>query len=192
MNGNLDRDLYPYTLGADQLEDIQAPKTVRSLRSAQPTFHHKGRRNEPQGRLIVFIAGGMTYSEIRAAYESAAQHNWDVLIGSTHIVTPPSFMEDLRMLKNPPPPPPARPRSPSPPPQQAAKNTGAFASVKNVFGGNNNTNAPKPAPKPVSQGSGQQQQQQQQPLAQRPTSQLQQQHQSSDSKYKEKIKGFWK
>ncbi|KAG0315481.1 vacuolar sorting protein VPS33/slp1 [Linnemannia gamsii] len=191
VNGNLDRELYPYTLGPDQLEDIQAPKTVRSLRSAQPTFHHKGRRNEPQGRLIVFIAGGMTYNEIRVAYESAAQHNWDVLIGSTHIITPPSFMEDLRVLKNPPPPPPARPRSPSPPPQPAAKSTGALASVKNVFGGgSNNSNAPKPVPKPVSQGSGQQQQQQQ-PLPVRPTSQLQQQQHSSDSKYKDKIKGFW-
>ncbi|KAF9101404.1 vacuolar sorting protein VPS33/slp1 [Mortierella sp. GBA35] len=165
VNGNLDRDLYPYTLGPDQLEDIQAPKTVRSLRSAQPTFHHKGRRNEPQGRLIVFIAGGMTFSEIRTAYESAAQHNWDVLIGSTHTAFP------------------------------TAKNTGGnpFATVKNVFGAN--TPKPnKSVSQGPSQGQ-QQQQQQFQPQPARPASQVQQQHPSSSggdsTKVKDKLKGLW-
>ncbi|GJJ69118.1 hypothetical protein EMPS_01464 [Entomortierella parvispora] len=185
VNETIDRNQYPYTLAPEQLETIQARKTVRSLRSAQPTFHHKGRRNEPQGRLIIFIAGGMTYSEIRCAYESAAAHNWDVLIGSTHIITPPSFMEDMRMLRSgPPPPPPPPPRSPSPPPheeadsQKSSNSSSPFSSVKNVFGGS------KPKP------------QVQQPVPQRPTSQLQQQqHHSSSSeasKVKEKIKGFWK
>ncbi|KAF9940051.1 vacuolar sorting protein VPS33/slp1 [Mortierella alpina] len=194
VNGTLDREQYPYTLGAEQLETIQARKTVRSLRSAQPTFHHKGRRNEPQGRLILFIAGGVTYNEIRVAYESAAAHNWDILIGSTHVITPPSFMEDMRMLRNgPPPPPPPPPRSPSPPPEPVSKhkssNSGSspFASVKNVFGAGGSS---KPA---------QQQQQQQQPLlqpqAQRPSNQLQQQHPSSSSdssKVKDKLKTFFK
>lgn len=172
VNENLDRDQYPYTLAPDQLETIQARKTVRSLRSAQPTFHHKGRRNEPKGRLILFIAGGVTYSEIRAVYESAAQHEWDILIGSTHIITPPIFMEDMRLLRSgPPPPPPPPPRSPSPPPEPVVKdNKGAFASVKNV---KNVFSSPVMAPQP-----------------QRPTSQLQ--HTSSEQKVKDKIKGLWK
>lgn len=189
MNETIDRNQYPYTLAPDQLETIQARKTVRSLRSAQPTFHHKGRRNEPQGRLIIFIAGGVTYSEIRCAYESAAAHNWDVLIGSTHIITAPSFMDDMRMLRaGPPPPPPPPPRSPSPPPHEETNsqkspnnNNNPFSSVKNVFGS-------KPKPQ-----SGQQVHQ---PLPQRPTSQLQQQQHTSSSseasKVKEKLKGFWK
>ncbi|KAI1313460.1 vacuolar sorting protein VPS33/slp1 [Mortierella claussenii] len=189
VNGTLDREQYPYTLAPDQLETIQARKTVRSLRSAQPTFHHKGRRNEPQGRLILFIAGGVTYNEIRVAYESAAAHNWDILIGSTHVMTPPSFMEDMRMLRSgPPPPPPPPPRSPSPPPfeepavsnKSGGSGSSPFASVKNVF-----NSSPKP---PKSQ-------QQQQPLPPRPVSQTQYQHQqnpSTDStKVKDKLKGFW-
>ncbi|KAF8926203.1 vacuolar sorting protein VPS33/slp1 [Dissophora ornata] len=202
VNGTLDRDQYPYTLAPDKLETIQARKTVRSLRSAQPTFHHKGRRNEPQGRLILFIAGGVTYTEIRMAYELAATHNWDILIGATHIITPPSFMEDMRVLRNPPPPPPPRSRSPSPPPAPpmthkaggvgapgAGGGSNPFATVKNVFGAGGN------------KASKQQQQQQQgqggqslPPKPQRPTSQLHQQHQSASSdtsKVKEKLKGFW-
>ncbi|KAF9915816.1 vacuolar sorting protein VPS33/slp1 [Lobosporangium transversale] len=197
VNGTLDRDQYPYTLAPDQLETIQARKTVRSLRSAQPTFHHKGRRNEPQGRLILFIAGGVTYNEIRIAYESAAAHNWDILIGSTHIITPPSFMDDMRMLRNgPPPPPPPPPRSPSPPPESHASSSSnrtsgsggsnPFASVKNVFGGPLN----KPPKEQPHQQHLQQQQQQQvmQPLPQRPSNQL---NSSDSSRVKDKLKGFW-
>ncbi|KAG0240421.1 vacuolar sorting protein VPS33/slp1 [Mortierella sp. GBA43] len=172
------------TLAPDQLETIHAKKTVRSLRSAQPTFHHKGRRNEPQGRLILFIAGGVTYSEIRTVYEMAATHNWDILIGSTHITTPPSFMDDMRMLRNgPPPPPPPPPRSPSPPPEPPVKTTAssAFSSVRNVFG---TTKQPSLPPR---------QQQALQPQSQRPTHQLTHHHSASSEahKVKEKLKGFW-
>ncbi|KAF9111852.1 vacuolar sorting protein VPS33/slp1 [Mortierella sp. AM989] len=186
VNGTLDRNVYPNTLAPEELETIQARKTVRSLRSAQPTFHHKGRRNEPQGRIILFIAGGVTYSEIRLAYESAAAHNWDILIGSTHIITPSTFMEDMRMLRNgPPPPPPPPPRSPSPPPEPAPSKTGSnpFASVKNVFGtSGTGTNKPSNQQTPV------------QPQPQRPTNQLQQNpsHASESSSVKEKLKGYFK
>ena len=188
MNGTLDRDQYPYTLAPDLLETIQAKKTVRSLRSAQPTFHHKGRRNEPQGRLILFIAGGVTYTEIRMAYELAATHNWDILIGSTHIITAPSFMEDMKVLRNPPPPPPPRPRSPSPPPlsrKPSNKPSGSnpFATVKTAFGGASLGSKPQP-PRPSQQPYSQ---------FQRPTGQLQQQHSTSSdsSRVKDKLKGLW-
>ncbi|KAF9366295.1 vacuolar sorting protein VPS33/slp1 [Mortierella sp. NVP85] len=188
VNGTLDRDQYPYTLAPDLLETIQAKKTVRSLRSAQPTFHHKGRRNEPQGRLILFIAGGVTYTEIRMAYELAATHNWDILIGSTHIITPPSFMEDMKVLRNPPPPPPPRPRSPSPPPlsrKPSNKPSGSnpFATVKTAFGGaslGSKAQPPRPGQQPYSQ-------------FQRPMGQLQQQPSTSSdsSRVKDKLKGLW-
>ncbi|KAG0339587.1 vacuolar sorting protein VPS33/slp1 [Podila humilis] len=185
VNDNLDRDQYPYTLAPDQLETIQARKTVRSLRSAQPTFHHKGRRNEPKGRLILFIAGGVTYNEIRAAYESAAQHEWDILIGSTHVITPPMFMEDMRVLRSgPPPPPPPPPRSPSPPPEPVTKDGGkggAFASVKNVFSPSPSASSGSNS-KPVGGAIPQQ--------SLRPTSQLQ--HSSSEQKVKDKLKGWLK
>lgn len=50
-------------------------------------------------RIIVFIVGGMTYSEMRVAYEvSETYKNWEVVVGSTHILTPEGFLRNLGTL----------------------------------------------------------------------------------------------
>jgi hypothetical protein len=50
-------------------------------------------------RYIVFVAGGMTYSEVRTAYEVSKRDNRHCYIGSTHIITPKTFVESLEELK---------------------------------------------------------------------------------------------
>ena len=51
-------------------------------------------------RVILFIAGGMTYSEIRMASEVEKElGSSEVLLGSTHIITPNAFLNNLKKLE---------------------------------------------------------------------------------------------
>ncbi|KAJ2765433.1 syntaxin binding protein 1, partial [Coemansia nantahalensis] len=50
------------------------------------------------GVVIVYIAGGVTFSEMRAVYELADQLNREIYIGSTHVITPRGFLDDLKSL----------------------------------------------------------------------------------------------
>ncbi|GAC99645.1 hypothetical protein PHSY_007248 [Pseudozyma hubeiensis SY62] len=75
-----------------------------SLRSAKPTWHQKGRggsnvgieRVENRQRVMVFVAGGMTYSEMRSAYQMSERLGKDVYIGSSNTFTPESFVEVMK------------------------------------------------------------------------------------------------
>uniref|UniRef100_A0A8C5ETB0 Syntaxin binding protein 3 n=1 Tax=Gouania willdenowi TaxID=441366 RepID=A0A8C5ETB0_GOUWI len=50
-------------------------------------------------RLIVFVIGGITHSEMRCAYEvTHAVKSCEVIIGSSHILTPNSLLDDIKAL----------------------------------------------------------------------------------------------
>ncbi|KAJ2700986.1 syntaxin binding protein 1 [Coemansia sp. IMI 203386] len=51
-----------------------------------------------KGTLIIYIAGGMTFSEMRSVYEMARKYRRQIYIGSTHIITPGGFLNDLKSL----------------------------------------------------------------------------------------------
>ncbi|KAJ3085035.1 vacuolar sorting protein VPS33/slp1 [Quaeritorhiza haematococci] len=49
-------------------------------------------------RLVIFVVGGLSFAEIRAAYEISKELKREIFIGSTHLVTPSQFVDDLKIL----------------------------------------------------------------------------------------------
>lgn len=50
-------------------------------------------------RVIVFVVGGASFSEMRCAYEvTEKSKNWEIILGSSHILTPEIFLSDLGSL----------------------------------------------------------------------------------------------
>ncbi|XP_043475317.1 protein ROP isoform X1 [Leptopilina heterotoma] len=96
IEDKLDSKHFPFLGGRATSSGYHAPTSVRY------GHWHKDKgqqtvKNVP--RLIVFIVGGVSFSEIRCAYEvTNALKNWEVIVGSSHIITPRSFLEDLSKL----------------------------------------------------------------------------------------------
>ncbi|KFO72406.1 Syntaxin-binding protein 3, partial [Cuculus canorus] len=64
----------------------------------KPRASYKEER-KTSARLIIFVIGGITYSEMRSAYEvSEAHKSCEVIIGSTHILTPKRLLDDVKSL----------------------------------------------------------------------------------------------
>ncbi|XP_066156271.1 protein ROP isoform X1 [Euwallacea fornicatus] len=96
IEDKLDQKHFPYLAGRAQSTGYHPPASARyghwHKDRSQPTV-----KNVP--RLIVFIVGGVCFSEIRCAYEvSNALKNWEVIVGSSHILTPRAFLEQLTAL----------------------------------------------------------------------------------------------
>ncbi|EEZ97711.1 Ras opposite [Tribolium castaneum] len=96
IEDKLDHKHFPFLAGRAQASAYHAPT------SARYGHWHKDKtqqtvKNVP--RLLVFIVGGMCFSEMRCAYEvTNAVKNWEVILGSSHILTPEGFMSDLATL----------------------------------------------------------------------------------------------
>ncbi|OXA58354.1 protein ROP [Folsomia candida] len=93
----LDQKHFPYWAGRAASSTYRGPAT--SARYGQ--WHRdKGQQNiKNVPRLIIFIVGGATFSEMRTAYEvTNISKNWEIIIGSTHILVPDGFLCDLKDL----------------------------------------------------------------------------------------------
>lgn len=91
VSGRLDPAGFPYVKDYPQATPAAysarpTPTPTTSLRSAKPSWHRAARTGnaatETRQRVIVFVAGGMTYSEMREAYLLSSQLGKDVIIGA--------------------------------------------------------------------------------------------------------------
>ncbi|KAK7094402.1 syntaxin-binding protein 1-like isoform X3 [Littorina saxatilis] len=100
IDDRLDAKHFPYLSGGASARPFNMPGP-RSARYGQ-WHQEKGKSSYKSGpRLIIFIIGGLTYSEMRCAYTvTQAVKNWEVLIGATHVLSPEGFLQDLRGLSN--------------------------------------------------------------------------------------------
>lgn len=99
VEDKLDAKHFPYLVGRPVNTGFGKP-TPSSQRYGNWHGNNKNALNVKQvPRLIVFIAGGVTYSEMRCAYEVTNEFkNWEVIIASDHIITPLQFLRDCHSL----------------------------------------------------------------------------------------------
>jgi len=82
-----------------------APKSLKGAATKAPRWADKGKKKEENKvqlsgpRIIVFILGGMTFSEMRTAYEITSKSQRLCFVGSSHIITPNKFLADLGKLE---------------------------------------------------------------------------------------------
>ncbi len=89
----LDPTLFPYVKDSPSVASTTtslrsaspAIQPAVSLRSQKPSWHKAtrgpGTQNDNRQRLLVFVAGGMTYSEMREAYLLSKTLNKEIIIG---------------------------------------------------------------------------------------------------------------
>ena len=102
LRGTLDQAVFPSTKPLlDTNEGLLGQTNISqaSLRSAKPTWARtRPSAMEPRQRIIVFMAGGATYSESRICYDISRTFSKDVYLASSHMLTPSLFLRQVRDL----------------------------------------------------------------------------------------------
>lgn len=97
--GTLDQATFPYTRPPLDNSEELALQSQASLRSAKPTWaRNRMSTVESRQRIIVFMAGGATYSEARACYEISDSKGKDVFLATSHMQTPGTFLTQVSEL----------------------------------------------------------------------------------------------
>jgi hypothetical protein len=106
-HNRLSTEAFPYL---HPHEALSAPEGVKKTASLMPSAWESDTGNNnnaaPEGReMLVFVLGGMSYSECRAAYEVGQEQSRTVFVGSTAVCQPQEFVRQLQHLANDKPPP---------------------------------------------------------------------------------------
>jgi hypothetical protein len=94
--GTLPADRWP-ALGGDG-KAVQPKREEISLKTKPSGTDAKGKKEEKVlmgSRIIVFVLGGLTHSELRSAYELTSSAQREVIIGSSGVLTPKLFVDAL-------------------------------------------------------------------------------------------------
>ena len=106
IGGELPADKFP-SLGPPASSSGMETKSgqAKSVRK-----QHKSRwaKNDNSGvagastgaRHVVFVAGGLAYSELRAAHDVSCQYGKEVVIGGSHVITPTDFLIEVADMEN--------------------------------------------------------------------------------------------
>ncbi|KAI8338123.1 Sec1-like protein [Chlamydoabsidia padenii] len=130
FSGQLDQQQFAYTRESDMDTTESAAGSANgppssntsqlsgvSLRTTKPTWKTRtangssAQRSSHGSKLIVFVIGGLTYSEIRSAYQVGDLYNRDIYIGTTEILRPKTYVDHVGELRMPVP----KPKSVIPP-----------------------------------------------------------------------------
>jgi syntaxin-binding protein 1 len=98
VRGTLSQEIFPYTKqpADDPNASLQDNNPAASLRSAKPTWAKSRLTSvEPRQRVIMFMAGGATYSESRACYEVSEKTSRDIFLVTSHMVSPSLYLRQV-------------------------------------------------------------------------------------------------
>ncbi|TQS37819.1 hypothetical protein Golomagni_01694 [Golovinomyces magnicellulatus] len=99
VKNSLDQTLFPYTKPPLNNTEDMSLQSQSSLRSAKPTWARNRMSNsESRQRIIVFVAGGATYSESRACYEVSKTSGKDIILATSHMLSPELFTKQVSDL----------------------------------------------------------------------------------------------
>merc|ERR1711902_213945 len=95
IEDKLDNNHFPFLGGQRQNSKGAAPTSNRYGNWHKDKKDQTATKTVP--RILVFIAGGTCYSEMRAGYEvSADKKNWEIVMGGTHLMTPEEFLDIVK------------------------------------------------------------------------------------------------
>ncbi|CAM5169247.1 unnamed protein product [Eretmochelys imbricata] len=97
LEDKLDKSLWPF---------VSDPVPTTSSQAAVSSRFRHWHKNKPATEyqtgpcLIIYVLGGVSMSEMRCAYELtlATRGKWEVVTGSSHILTPKRFLDDIQTL----------------------------------------------------------------------------------------------